>query len=415
MVALARWCALIILFASCAAGSITHRQEKALVFTGARIHTVNTGIIDRGEFLIQDGKFASVGPKTSSTNVARIDLTGKVVIPGLIDAGSDLLLETSDTAAAGAADRDVLDAVDWYDKNAERALRRGVTAAFVSPGSRGSIGGLGAVVKLRGRDGQTAQILQPRSELKLNLGVSDASPSTLERLSGYESLRTLFKSAEQYSRTMERFDREQRSPREASDSAQSGGQRTGPRAPRPRTVPAQEMILKALRREIPVRIEAHRAEDILNAARLAEEFKLRVIIEGAEEGPAVAGELSRRSIPVIWGPVLHPSLPGIDSRAQTPSGASKLARAGIRIALTAGGNSRFLLENAALAAGCGLSKTNALRAVTLDAARILGVSNRIGSIEKGKDADFVVLSGDPWRPETRIEQVYVNGERVYAR
>jgi imidazolonepropionase-like amidohydrolase len=430
----------VFITATCLQSS-AQAQDPPVALVGARIIPVQGPVIPKGSIVLANGKVQAVGANVAMpANARRIDVTGKVIIPGLIDTHSSLFLSESDLAGAGSADRDILDAADLFDDDAEKVLARGVTTVYLSPGRRSSVGGLGAVVKLapvRDSTGVLATPLRPQAALKLNLGLATNNrSSSLERLASYESLRTTFRSAQQYARSLERYEREvkifdaqprqtraQASPQEVSQETQTSGQRPseGPsqRPVRPRKQPAQEAILRALRREIPVRIEVSRADDILNALRLADEFKLRLILERATEAPLVAREIVKRNVPIVWGPTLLDSPPGLDSKSHSPAGAAKLSKVGIRIALTPAGalgrESRFVLENAAAAAGYGLTQQAALRAITLDAARILDVADRVGSLSPGKDADLVVLSADPWDPAARVEKVFVNGEQLYGR
>jgi imidazolonepropionase-like amidohydrolase len=413
-----------------AAGSLAgpaRAQDPPVALVGARIIPVQGPVIPKGSIVLTNGKITAVGANIPiPANARRIDATGKVIIPGLIDTHSSLFLSESETAG-GAADRDVMDAADLFDDDAEKVLAHGVTTVYLSPGRRSAVGGLGAVVKLApssSTPGVRATPLRPQAALKLNLGLSaNNRSSSLERLSSYEALRTAFRAAEQYARSLERYEREAKAaeaqPRTASTTTQETPQGPSQRPARPRKQPAQEVMLRALRREIPVRIEVSRADDILNALRLADEFKLRLILERATEAPLIAREIVRRNVPVVWGPTLVQSQPDLDSKNQTPAGAAKLSKAGIRIALTPAGasgrESRFVLENAAAAAGYGLTQQAALSAITLDAARILGVADRVGSLAPGKDADIVVLSADPWDPAARVQKVFVNGEQVYGR
>src|SRR6185436_14130028 len=161
----------------------------------------------------------------------------------------------------------------------------------------------------------------------------------------------------------------------------------------------------------------HRFDDLQNALRLADEFKLKLVLEGATDGARLAPELAKRGVPVVWGPALLAAAPGLETRRHAPESDAALARAGVRLALVTGGESgltsRFLLENAAAAAGYGLPRDRSLRAITLDGAEILGVADRVGSLAPGKDADLVVLTGEPFAATTHVEQVFIDGELVH--
>jgi len=156
----------------------------------------------------------------------------------------------------------------------------------------------------------------------------------------------------------------------------------------------------------------------MHALALADEFKLKLILESPTEAAPVAAEIAKRHIPVIWGSVLATGAPRLETAHQNPTTPAFLAKAGVTVALTTGARSgqasRFLRENAALAAGFGMSSAAALRSITLSAAEVLGISDRVGSIQAGKDADLVVLSASPWDPAAKVERVFINGAQVYS-
>ncbi|MCS6861292.1 MAG: amidohydrolase family protein [Abditibacteriales bacterium] len=404
-------------------------QPTPVALVGAKILPVAGKPIERGTILIEGGKIKAVGANVEiPANAQRIDLTGKVVLPGLVDAHSSLFLAADDLNATGAADRDVTDALDLFDKDAEKVLARGVTTLYVSPGNRGNVNGVGAVVQLNNTP-PYGRVLKPRAALKLTLGVSTNNRSTsLERLASYEALRAAFHSAQQYAKSFERYERDlaayarrQKQPQPTAANPQptapASSQPTKPT--KPRRNPAQEILVAALKGEIPVRIEAHRVDDILNALRLADEFKFKLILERATEGAQIANDIARRHVPVVWGPTLPMGAPRLETLNHSPDGAAQLAKAGVKVALTTDGasglSSRFLLENAAAAVGFGMSADEALRAVTLSAAEVLGVADRVGSIEVGKDANLVVLSASPWDATAQVEQVWVEGRLTYEK
>ncbi len=418
-------------------------QDRPVAFVGATVFPVSGAPVKNGTVIILGGKIRSVGAGIAiPPNATRIDARGKVIIPGMIDASSSLFL-SNEERTGGAADRDVTDGIDWFDEDAAKVVAQGVTTVYVSPGRRGSITGTGAIVKLRPSAGRAglAHVIKSHAALNATLGVATNNrTSSLERLASYEALRSAFKAAQQYAESFARYDRDlkryEAEQKQASaavgdvgagdlgfddDPFGMGGFGQTPPRPqkpnKPRKVPSQEVLLTALRREIPVRIQAHRSDDVLNALRLADEFKLKLILERATEGYRVANEVVRRKVPVIWGPALVEGAPQIDTKEHWTGSAGSLAKAGVRLAISAGGEtgleSRFLLENAAAACGYGLSRTEALRAITMGAAEVLGISDRCGSIAAGKDADLVILSGDPWNARTRVEQVWVDGEVVH--
>jgi len=426
----------LLLLITLLAGSVAFAQTVPIALTGARVYPVCGPMLAHATVLIVDGKITAVGPNvTIPGNARRIDLQGATLIPGLVDARSSLFLSEGDIAGNGSPEQDMLDAADLFDQDAAKVLAQGVTTLYLAPGSRGSVGGTGAIVKLHkpaeGSGEAWAEPLKPRAALQCALGLSaNGRSSSLDRLNSYEGLRTLLRGAQQYQKAFERYtldlqnyEKQQKQPPKPAPSpappANGAPQAPPPAKPtRPRSVPAQEVLVAALKREIPVRIEAHHTDDILNALRLAEEFHLKLILEAPTECAALAGELARRNVSVVWGPTLPEGPPRLETLRDHPETTATLAKAGVTLALTpnsrSGRASRFLRENAALAVGYGVSPDQALRAITLDAARILGIADRVGSIQIGKDADLVVLTADPWNPAAQVARVFVNGSEVYT-
>ena len=170
-----------------------------------------------------------------------------------------------------------------------------------------------------------------------------------------------------------------------------------------------EALAPVVRGEVPLAIQANRASDLLASMRLAEEFKLRLILVGASEGWMVADEIARRKVPVVVKPLTN--LPNFDSLGATLENPGRLAKAGVDIALASFETHRSgtLRQEAGNAVAYGLDRAAALSAVTLGAARIWGVADRYGSIEPGKDADLVIWSGDPFELTTTAERVFIGG------
>lgn len=184
----------------------------------------------------------------------------------------------------------------------------------------------------------------------------------------------------------------------------------------PKRQAATEAIARAIAGEVPLRMAAHRAEDILNAIAIAEEHGVRLVISGATEAYKVAGDLADHDVAVVVdaGPRRGDTTNGI-YRDSHPGNAAALEKAGVQVVLGSGAmpnRTRFLWLDAALAASHGFSAERALASITIDAAKLLGVDESIGSLEVGKDADLVVLSGSPFSGTTVVESVFVNGRKV---
>ncbi|HLM62616.1 MAG TPA: amidohydrolase family protein, partial [Pyrinomonadaceae bacterium] len=175
------------------------------------------------------------------------------------------------------------------------------------------------------------------------------------------------------------------------------------------------MMQRVIRREIPLLVTAHRAQDIMTALRIAKEFNIRIVLDGAAESFLVINEIKASGFPVIIHPTMYRAGGELESLSMTT--ASKLRAAGITVALQSGfenyvPKTRVVLFEAGVAAANGLSMRDALATITIDAAKILGLDKRIGSIERGKDADLAMYDGDPFEYTTHCIGTMINGQIV---
>ena len=405
-----------------------------LAIEGGIVVTVAGETIAGGTVLITEGKIAAVGREvTVPEGARRIDATGKTVIPGLIDALSTLYLSAQELGegSAIAPELRVTDGLDTYAKDLDEVLAHGVTAAHVAPGSRGLLAGTSAVVKVAPRPG-SVPVVRDTVAVRGQIGVpTGPTTSSLVRLGTYASLREALLGAREYEWALGKYDRElARYERKTAQPKAEEGKPAPPAEPagekperpqKPGRDYASEALLRVLHREVPLLIEAHRVADILNALRLQDGFGVRLILLGASEAYKVAPEIARRDVPVIVAPVslsvVGPSKLRYGEHRR--SNAAQLARAGVKVVLGVGGDdwldSKFVRASAAAAAAEGLPRDQALRAVTLSAAEVLGVADRIGSIAEGKDADLAVIAGDPLDVRAPVDLVLVDGQIAYER
>ncbi|MGH7149822.1 MAG: amidohydrolase family protein, partial [Planctomycetota bacterium] len=375
---------------------------------------------------------------------------------------------------------DALDAVDPFAKEGiEEALRNGVTAVHVGPGRRGTIGGKTAILKLKPGRLPPETIVRRAAAMRGSVGATKAGPAApFARIGEIRTLREQFRGAKKYREAWEEWREarkefeEERAKRakegpKASESrpaeekseappTRERGRRRPPRdaeeeygevpapeegalaaqerkeaetkpaekkeeplkAPdRPALDPDKEALLEVLDRKLPLWVEAHRAEDILNVLAVAKEFDLDLVLEGATEAVRIAKEIAASGVPVVLGPPLVGEDAPPEFAENEPAAAARLRAAGVRFALGSSGadpaQTRFLPLHAALAASAGLDPVAALRAVTVEAARLCGVGDRLGAIAPGKDADLVLFDGDPLKTGTKVRAVIVDGEVVF--
>ncbi len=384
-----------------------------------------TETIECGIVLIGDGKIVGVGANVEVPDDAEVvDASGQVVMPGMIDAHCHTGVfgdgvgwihsdgnEMTDPIMPHLRAIDAIHPEDLAFKDLREA---GVTTINTGPGSGNLIGGQTAAVKTAGRTIDEMLVAFPVG-MKMALGENPKrvygeqkkTPST--RMGNAGTLREWLTKAQGY---LEKGARHEKKLADFHAGVE------GTTEPEPFEVDLKlEALARVLRREIPAHIHAHRADDIMTAVRIAEEFDLDLVLIHATEGYKIADILAKRMIPCIPGPILF-SRSKVELREMTPKNAGILANAGVKVAIQTDQMSavRYLRLDAAIAVNEGMSEDDALRAITLTPAEILGIDDRVGSIEVGKDADIVILSAHPLDvARGRVQRVLIGGETVYER
>jgi imidazolonepropionase-like amidohydrolase len=382
--------------------SVRPQAADVTAYKAARILTVSGPAIENGIILVENGRIADIGPGVKIPDGAKIvDLGKATVIPGLVDANLVLWLDGMENEEAREVTPDyrVVDGLNPKARDLQRAVQMGVTTAFVGPGNRNVIGGLAAVLKTHGPT-LRAMIVREEAALKASVGVGPSAgnypPRGMPPMDFYARRPTT-----RMGLTWEFRKAFLEAGREAAKSS-----------------PAQEVLARALSRKLPVRIAASQSFDIESALRLAEEFKLAVVFEEAEEAYRSIEMLAKQKVAVALRPTFQSGRVWAADGTELRYGSfAALTNAGIPTALLTGGPGEddSLLAMAAFAVRYGATPEQALRAVTVIPAQILGVADRVGTLEKGKDADFAVLSGDPLDVTTRVERVVVGGRPAYER
>ncbi|WP_028784994.1 amidohydrolase [Thalassobacillus devorans] len=370
------------------------------VITNVTIHPVTSPTIDNGQVLIKDGKIVSLGKKVDvPADVSLINGYNKRLFPGFIDVHTHLGLYDEGTGWAGSDANETIEAMTPHlrardgahplDPAFGDAIRAGVTTAHIMPGSANIIGGMTSVIKNKGKN-ISSMLLRDTAGLKLALGEnpkrvhSTSRNDSITRLGIMGMLRETFYHAWH--------------------------------ADNPDDLRVQP-IVRALKREIPVRIHAHRADDILSAIRFADEFNLDLRIEHCTEGHLIAEELEGRNLQVSVGPTFT-RRSKIELKNKTWETYHKLTSHGIQVSITTDHPYtpiQYLNICAALAAREGLDIEKAIQGITIIPARNLGVEGNVGSIEPGKDADLVLWDGHPFEFMSKPLWTMVNGEIIYKK
>jgi imidazolonepropionase-like amidohydrolase len=383
-----------------------------LAVKGKEIITITHGDIEAGVILIEDGKIKDVGPDVKIPDNVKV-LESEVVMPGLVEAHCHIGIWEEKIGWAGSDGNEMTEpatphmrAIDAIKANAEEggleaALYEGITTAQVLPGSANVIGGTGLVLKTAHKPTIDQMVIKNPSGMKIAFGENpmrvygkdkNVMPSTRMGVAGV--LRDWLLKTRNYMDKKEKFKDE------------------------PDKLPEKDIKLESmepvLRKEIPFRAHAHRADDVATAIRICDEFDINMSWEHATEGHRIAGYIADKKIPAVWGPSLtaRGKWEMRELRFETPLA---LYEAGVKFAIqtdAVGSTIRFLPICAALAVKAGLPYEYALKAITIIPAEIMGVDDRVGSIEKGKDADLRLLTGDPLEYITKCEKVIIDGKLV---
>lgn len=385
-------------------------MSERIRFRGAVVHTADDPArIERGEVIIEGGRIVAVGPasSTAATDDRIVDLTGRHLCPGLIDAHVHLGLypegfpheakDLNEMSRPVTPEMRAIDAVWPGDVAFARARAAGVTTVCVLPGSANVIGGTGVVLRTAGIDVEAMALADPAClkvafghNVKHNHGLKNGR-APLTRMGIAALFRAAFEDALRY---------EQRRLARGDD------------VPRD---PANEALLLALRREIPVRAHASRSDDILTALRLAREFGLRLVLEHGYEADFVLDRVRDDRVAVVLGPAFR-CCGNTEELHFDFATAKTLDDAGICVAhmtdhpiVPIG----YLAIQAGLSVRAGMHPDRALRTITAHPARILDLQDRTGRIAPGLSADLVVLDGPPLDIATRVLETWIEGRPVY--
>jgi imidazolonepropionase-like amidohydrolase len=381
-------------------------QQTAIAFTGARVIPIAGPEIADGTLIIRDGKIVAVGASATVTVPAgaqRVDASGRTIMPGLVDSHSHI------GEAAGADSSDpiqpevrVMDAINVRDAGIQKAQAGGITTVNIMPGSGYLLSGQTIYLKLR--DGQTIDDLIIRlpdgriaGGMKMANGTNSRKPPPFPgtRAKSAALVREEFVKAQEYREKMRRPDASKRPDRDLG----------------------LEALVEVLEGKRVVHHHTHRHDDVLTVLRLAKEFGFRVVLQHVSEGWRVADQIAAAKVPasIIWI-----DSPGgkLETRDLSYANGRILDEAGVLVGFhTDDGitDSRLFLRSAALAVRAGMSRTRALEAMTIANAKMLDLDQRLGTLQPGKDADFIVLSGDPLSNYTHVLETWVDGRKVFDR
>ena len=374
-----------------------------IALTNGRLYTIENGIIEQGTILLDGGKIAAVGAAVEiPADTQVIDVQGRIVTPGFIDAHTHIGIDEeihqpmgddcNEMTEPNTAELRAMDAINYRDLSFQDAVKAGITTVMITPGSANVFGGLVAVMKTAGRtykemlvNGEAGLKMAFGENPKRVYGEKDKSPST--RMATMAIARQGFYEAKEYMKK--------------SDEDREFNLQT-------------EHIAKALEGGIPVRAHAHRADDILTAIRMRDEFNLDLVVEHCTDGHLIVEELKEAGVKVAVGPSLS-NRAKVEMENVTFRTPGVLASAGVEVAIITDAPCtpiQYLPICAGMAMREGMTEEDAFKALTIVPAKILKADDRLGSLAVGKDADVVVWNNHPMEIMGRPEMVFVNGKQI---
>jgi imidazolonepropionase-like amidohydrolase len=380
-----------------------------LVIKNAKVLTMAGEDYENGVILVEDGKIKEIGKGLNIPEEAEVyNAEGKIVMPGMIDAHTHLGVSEEGVGWEGADYNETsdpitphlraIDGINPEEQGLKDAYSHGITSVMTGPGSANIMGGENLVIKTRGNTVDQMVIKSPVG-VKAAFGenpkrvYNEQNKSPKTRMAVAAIMRETLMKAEDYLEKKENATEEDK--------------------PFSRDM-KMESVARVLNKEVPLKAHAHRADDIMTILRIAQEFDIDVTLEHCTEGHKVSEEIADSGFSAIVGPSLT-TRAKVELKDRTYKTPAVLAEAGVKIALMSDHPVipvHYLPVYAALAVKSGMERKEALRAITINPAEILGVDDRIGSLAVGKDADMVVFNGDPLAVDTEIETVFIEGERV---
>lgn len=383
-----------------------------MLIKNGKIYTMAKDVYENGDILIEDGKIKKVAREIKDYTGEIIDASGDIVIPGMIDAHCHLGMWESGMGFEGSDGNEAtdpitpemraIDGINPMDQYFDRAVEAGITTVMTGPGSANVVGGQFVVMKTYGNNVDKMKIVEPAA-MKIAFGENPKRvysgkgkmPST--RMGTAALLRKTLMEAENYKAKKENAEKK-------GDFFEKNIK--------------MEAFLPVLEGNMPLKAHCHRADDILTAIRIAKEFNLKLTLDHCSEGHLISDDVKESGCPAIIGPTMsNKSKIEVQNKSfETPA---VLMHKGVKVAIMTDHpviEINYLPICAGLAQKAGnLTFEEALSTITINAAEILGVSDRLGSIEEGKDADIVILDGNPLDTYTNTLYTIINGEIVYKK
>lgn len=383
-----------------------------LLIKNGKVLTMSGKNYERGCVLVHNGKIKKIGDKIEETpDMEVIDAEGCIVMPGIIDAHCHIGLVEENMGFEGddineasnpvVPELRAIDGINPMDVAFDDAVKAGITGVMTGPGSGNVMGGQFVFMKTKGKCVDDMVMLEP-SAVKVAFGENPKrfygkkGKMPVTRMATAALLRGILTKAKFY---MAKKNKALRDGELFEEDFKL------------------ESLIPVLERKIPLKAHAHRADDILTAIRIAEEFNVKMTLDHCTEGHLISEYVKKSQFPAIVGPSLT-SRSKIELQNKTFKTPGILAKAGVKVAIMTDHPVipiGYLPICAGLAAKDGLGVEEAYKAITINSAEICGVSDRVGSLEEGKDADIAIFTGNPMEVFTEAKYTIINGEIVFSK
>ena len=437
-------CLALLSTASAFENKATQPAEKAeIVLKNATIHSIGPEGTFVGSILIKDGKIEAIGESVKAPKDATVyDLKGFHLTPGLIESRGKLWMTPGAlTESNSRAELKVVDAIDPWNEDWKELAAQGITSVYVQPNSTSSVGGMGAVLRV-GPHGSVDNIVM-KDEVAVQVSIGTRGRSSKDRYAQIQALEKLLKSAQDKDKDKkkdgdkdkgkdekkddkkdsdeEKEDSddekdEDKDKKEDSDKEDEDKDKKDDKDDKKKDV-TKEIFKRVLKREIPLFIEVHHSDSLKRVVALAKEFKIRIVLDGLTKVASCCEDIADSDHAMVLGPYFESATPpayrkdgDLEWFAEMDS-SEKLWT--LSTFPTSARGSQLLRVNAAHAVGQGIESGEVLKALTANAARMLGVSDHVGTLEKGKQADIAVFAGDPLDSSSAVRLVISHGNVIF--
>lgn len=420
-------------------------SASSTVLKNATIHTMTGKGSFVGTIVIESGKIVAVGEKVDvPENAKSIDLIGCHIVPGLIESRSNLWLTPAATTEVNSkATLNVVDAIDPWNEDWRELAAQGITTVYVQPASASFLGGYGAVLRVGPQTSPDKIVLKDKVAIQASIGTKGSTSK--DRHAQIQSLQKLFESAKEKKKKDDKEaskskvdskkesekdekvadkDKKEKDEKESGDKKKpdSGDKekaKDADKKEKPETDPTKLALRRVLNKEIPLHVEVHHSDSLRQILALAKKLEIRLVLDGLSQIHSSSEEIADAGFPLVVGPFFESTNPPVYRKDAKFDWLNEATESGQLWAIsnfgTRGRYSRLIRVQAATAIASGIKHESALAAVTINPARMLGVADQIGTIEKGKSADIAVFQGDPLDPSTATRLVMSQGNITFER